>query len=96
MEEIFYVLEGSLTFTLDGQTYVCGAGDFVSIPPTHIHTFSNPNDAPARFLLLFSPGGFEGYFEEMGELIRTEGFPPKDPTKIVRLMEKYDTFLPNQ
>ncbi len=96
MEEVFYVLEGSLTFFLEGQTYVCDAGSFVNIPPNHVHTFSNPNDTPARFLLWFSPGGFESYFEEAGHLIQTEGYPPKDIGKFIQLMEKYDTFSPNQ
>ncbi|MFN8352834.1 MAG: cupin domain-containing protein [Spirosomataceae bacterium] len=93
MEEMFYVLEGNLTFVLDGQIHVAQAGSFVSIPPLHVHTFSNPNNAPARFLLWFSPGGFEGYFQEMAELIKKEGFPPKDPSKFMQLMTKYDTFV---
>lgn len=92
MEEVFYVLEGTLSFLLDGEAITGEAGSFVSIPPGVVHTFSNASDQNARFLLLMSPGGFEGYFEEVAEIVRSEGWPPKDMGRFAALMAKYDTF----
>lgn len=63
-DETFYVLEGNIRFTLNGETIDARPGDSLFVPRGTIHTFSNPLPAPARMLSLFSPGGFEGYFAE--------------------------------
>ena len=65
------------------------------MPPGTVHGFSNQTDAPARFLLIASPAGLENYFQELAELIKDEpSWPPKDMSKVVALMAKYDTFPP--
>ena len=40
------------------------AGDFVHIACGTVHCFRNNGDTDARMLLIFSPGGFERFFEE--------------------------------
>lgn len=91
MTEAFYLLEGTLTFQLGEQTVEATPGSFVLIPPGIVHTYSNPSDAPARYLLTMSPGGFERYLIELAEMIRTEPvFPPADMSKLTALAEKYD------
>lgn len=47
-EEAFYVLEGEITFVLDGVEHVRGPGDFVLVPGGGSHTFGNRSAAPAR------------------------------------------------
>lgn len=42
-EEILYVLEGTLLFTLDKQEYVLNPGDCVHIPPHMEHSWKNPS-----------------------------------------------------
>ena len=46
-EEAFYVLEGEITFVLDGVEHVRGPGDFVLVPGGGSHTFGNRSAAPA-------------------------------------------------
>lgn len=91
MTEAFYVLEGALSFRLGAQTITATPGSFVLIPPGMVHTYHNPSDAPARYLLIMSPGGFEHYLIELAEMIRSEpAWPPADPSKLQALAEKYD------
>jgi quercetin dioxygenase-like cupin family protein len=61
-DEAFYVLDGELTFELgDGQTTVT-AGKLVFAPRGVPHTVANPTDAPARYLMVLTPAGFEREF----------------------------------
>src|SRR5215213_2935273 len=46
-DEAFYVLEGEMTFLIDGHTHRALAGSFVFIPRGILHTFWNAGDAPA-------------------------------------------------
>lgn len=95
MQEVFYVLEGALQFTLDGKIIDAPAGTLVMVPPMAVHTFKNALDAPARFLIWFSPGGFEQYFLDMEELVKNEpSWPPSDMGKVFALMAEHDTFPP--
>ncbi len=93
--EIFYVLEGALSLQIGGETTLAGPGGCAFVPPGAVHAFANPGDAPARFLLIASPAGLEGYFAELSELIRHEpAWPPRDMTALRELMARYDTFAP--
>lgn len=93
--EAFYVLSGAVTFSLGERVFRGEAGSFVHIPAGVLHTFSNPDHAPARFLTFVLPGGFEEYFKELAALAQSEPtWPPQDMSKVLALYEKYDTFLP--
>jgi quercetin dioxygenase-like cupin family protein len=93
--EIFYVLEGSLTVTIDGQSTTVGPGGYAFVPPGVVHGFANQTDAPVRYFGIASPAGLEDYFAEMAKLIQDEpSWPPADMGKMVALMAKYDTFTP--
>ncbi len=88
-DEAFYVLDGEVTFQMNGSTTQAGAGSFVFVPRGVPHTFSNPGDRPARFLEIMSPAGFEGYFRELAGALPAGGGPPE--AKVVQaLYEKYD------
>jgi hypothetical protein len=52
---------------------------------------------PAKVLVLFAPGGFEGFFEEVGELVTDHSAPPEDPPdveKLVAAAAKYGAEIP--
>lgn len=77
----WYVLEGSLTFFHEGAQHSVGAGELISMPANSRHTFANSTDRKARALLICTPGGFEGFLAEMGEILPDEapdGPPPPD------------------
>lgn len=62
----YYVLEGTLTVTVDGEDRELGAGDFELVPPGVVHRFVNASDAPVRFLNIHAPsGGFADFLRAM-------------------------------
>ena len=58
-EELFYVLEGTMTFQAGEQLVDAPPGTFLRIPAGVVHDFSNRSDARAGALNVFMPGGFE-------------------------------------
>jgi mannose-6-phosphate isomerase-like protein (cupin superfamily) len=94
--EAFYILEGQLSLKIDGVLTEAKPGQLVIAPPGTVHVWRNPHADPCRFLILFSPSGMEGYFEELATLMREETtWPPQDMTRVTALAEKYDTFSPS-
>jgi mannose-6-phosphate isomerase-like protein (cupin superfamily) len=94
-DEGFFVLEGTIRFTLNGEIRDVSAGGYARVPPGIVHAFSNPIDEPARFLGIIVPGGFEKYWEELGRMMADEpSWPPADLGPVVELMAKYDAFPP--
>ena len=58
-DDSFYVLEGELVFTVDGEEIVAGPGTFLLVPPGLQHDFSNRTDEIARFANIHAPAGFD-------------------------------------
>jgi mannose-6-phosphate isomerase-like protein (cupin superfamily) len=58
-DDSFYMLDGELTFFVDGEEVVAGPGTFVLVPPEVPHTFANRGDEPARFVNVHAPAGFD-------------------------------------
>jgi mannose-6-phosphate isomerase-like protein (cupin superfamily) len=58
-DDSFYVLEGEVTFLVDGEELVAGPGTFVLVPPGVPHTFANRSGTDARFVNVHVPGGFD-------------------------------------
>ncbi len=61
-DETFLVLEGRLRMTLRDEPFELAAGGTLYVSGGVPHTFSNPHDERARFLLICTPGGMEDYF----------------------------------
>lgn len=76
--ESFYVLEGEVTFVLDGRPVTKGPGGFVHVPGGTTHAFRNASADTSRMLGLNAPGGpHQRFFEEVGEPVATaDAFPP--------------------
>ena len=64
-DETFYVLDGELTFQVADELLTAGPGALALAPGGVAHTLANLCDAPARYLLLCTPAGFEGYFARL-------------------------------
>ena len=83
------MLEGELSITLDEMTTTLAPGAFALVPPGVGHAFSNPGSAPAKFLVVVTPGGFERYFDELIGIVGRHGYPP--PPEIMSVLgQRYD------
>jgi mannose-6-phosphate isomerase-like protein (cupin superfamily) len=58
-DDSFYVLEGELTFNVEGEQIVAGPGTFVLVPPGVRHTFANRGGAVVRMINVHAPAGFD-------------------------------------
>jgi quercetin dioxygenase-like cupin family protein len=77
--ETFYVIGGEIAIRVGDEAHDAGPGTVAVVPRGTPHTFANPSDAPARMLILVTPGGFERYFEVLTQAVRDAGtFPSAD------------------
>ena len=61
-DEAFYMLEGQLIFQVEDALVTRSAGE-VSFAPRNVpHALANHNDAPARYVLVCTPAGFERHW----------------------------------
>jgi hypothetical protein len=74
-DEVWYVLEGEIAFTLDGATRRGGPGTFVYIPRGVAHTFQVVS-ATARWFGLGLGGHLDQWFFETGEPAQALTLPP--------------------
>jgi quercetin dioxygenase-like cupin family protein len=87
-EESFYVLDGEITFTVNGERVVAGPGTFTNMPVGSLHTFRNESATTARMLISVAPAGLEQMFFEVGTPLppgSTTAVPPT-PEAIGRLL----------
>jgi quercetin dioxygenase-like cupin family protein len=88
-DEYSYVLEGRVGAQLGDEVVFAEPGDLIFKPRGEWHSFWNAGDEPARILEIISPGGFEGYFEELAALPAG----PPDPERIAEIAARYDLEL---
>lgn len=58
-DDSFFILEGEITFVVEGEQITAPAGTFVLVPPGIEHTFENRTNSPARILNIHAPAGFD-------------------------------------
>ena len=78
-DEIFWILEGHLTFRCGDDTFESAPGSYVRLPRGVPHTFVVEGDSNARYLILYVPGGAEGFFIKGGRPADGDGLPPRAP-----------------
>ena len=78
--ETFYILEGEITFLVDGKLIRANAGSYVAVPPGTVHSFRVDSET-ARILNSYVPAGFERTVMELGEPAETRTLPPKGRQK---------------
>jgi mannose-6-phosphate isomerase-like protein (cupin superfamily) len=70
-DETFYVLCGSYSFWIGDDVFAGSAGDIAFVPRLVPHRFECESDG--RMLLLYTPGGFEGFFADRASAERARG-----------------------
>ncbi|MGG2464835.1 cupin domain-containing protein [Streptomyces sp. RGM 3693] len=68
-DEGFYVLSGTVRFTVGDEDYDATAGTLVIVPPGTPHTFANLTDQPAVMLSTFTPDLYVQYFRDLQEVL---------------------------
>jgi quercetin dioxygenase-like cupin family protein len=93
-EEGFYVLEGEIMFTVNGERVVAGPGVFANMPVGTPHSFKNESGKTARLLISVAPAGLEKMFFEFGVPLpegSTTALPPtkEEIEKLLAVAPKY-------
>jgi mannose-6-phosphate isomerase-like protein (cupin superfamily) len=86
-DEYSFVLEGRVGALLGEEVVYGEPGDLIFKPRGQWHTFWNAGTEPARLLEIISPAGFEGYFEELVELLQQAGRP--DPAALAAVAARH-------
>jgi mannose-6-phosphate isomerase-like protein (cupin superfamily) len=84
--EAFWVLDGTITFVLDGVAQRGSGDDFLLVPRGASHSFGNDSDEPARLLVMHAPA-MDAYFAEL-EALWSRPQPPA-PEEERDLMARY-------
>ncbi len=88
-DEAMYVLEGNFRLLLDEETVPAPRGSFILVRRGTLHTIANLGPGVGRLLIVLTPPGFEGYWEEMANLSKASG-GKLDPAKVSAIREKYN------
>jgi quercetin dioxygenase-like cupin family protein len=80
------VLEGKLRYHIEGAAFDGGPGSAFHIPAGTLENFEPVEDS--RILVVYAPGGIEGFFAEAGEPAERRELPPPptEPPDIDRLV----------
>ena len=68
-DEHSIVLAGEIGFRSDDSEVVLGPGGYITKPRGQMHAMWNAGSEPGRIIEIITPGGFENYFRELGELL---------------------------
>ena len=96
-DEGFWLLEGDVTFEVDGATIEAHAGDYVFGPRGLPHRYT-VGSAGCRMLFLMTPGGFENMVIEMSQPAASRTLPPPateepDWARVAAIAQKYGNEL---
>ena len=56
-------------FRSDDSEVVLAPGGYITKPRSQMHAMWNAGNVPGRIIEIITPGGFETYFRELGELL---------------------------
>ena len=87
MTEVFYILEGEITFVFKAETVVATPGMTLNIPPNVVHEVLS--ERGGKLITMFSPGGFDRYLEKLSSLSEAQS---QDAAFMQSLAEEYDTW----
>ena len=88
-DEGFYIISGTVRFTIGEQDYDATAGTLVMVPPGAPHTFANLAGQPAVMLSTFTPDLYVQYFRDLQDMIASG--QPLTPQANVQAMSRYAT-----
>jgi mannose-6-phosphate isomerase-like protein (cupin superfamily) len=69
-DEWYYVLAGNFVFEVGGVRYELPVGGSIFAPRDMPHRWANMDTTEGRVILVCQPGGFERFFDELGDRSR--------------------------
>lgn len=88
VDELVYALEGTLTFTRNGEKHELRKGDSLFVPRGSVHSFENVHVETARSLAVLTPGSIgRRYFEDVAAEVNVPGKP--DLVRIKEIMLRH-------
>lgn len=106
-DEFSIVTAGAIGFRSGTDEVVLEAGGYIAKPRGELHAMWNPTDQESRMIEIISPGGFEGFFRDLADLVESGSFDPDamgplaaayglffDMTWVPELVEKYGLNFP--
>ncbi|GAO11976.1 hypothetical protein TPA0598_09_02670 [Streptomyces lydicamycinicus] len=88
-DEGFYIISGSVRFTVGDKDHDATAGTFVMVPPGAPHTFANVTDQQAVMLSILTPDLYMQYFRDLAEMLADDQAP--SPQASLQVMSRYAT-----
>ncbi len=86
-DELSIVFAGTLGALLDEHQVLADSGAYLWKPRGQWHTFWNAGDSELQFIDVLIPGGLEGHFRILSQLLAADGSP--EPAVIDKLGEEY-------
>lgn len=90
-EELVYVLEGTLRYSVGDEVRDLKPGDSMYTPRGAVHAFANPHDSTARALVTLTPDIGAQYFRDVADVVNMPGGPP--PARMAEVMMRYGLVL---
>ncbi len=89
-DEHSLVIAGEIGFRSDDNEVVLGPGGYITKPRGQMHAMWNAGTEPGRIVEVITPGGFENYFRELGELLTSgTGSDLHETAEFTELAAKY-------
>jgi mannose-6-phosphate isomerase-like protein (cupin superfamily) len=84
-DEWYYVLNGEFIFRAGSEEFNLVTGGSIWLPRGIPHVWANTSTTEGKLILMCQPGGFEKFFDEMGNVPANK----KSPAAMKELMAKY-------
>lgn len=85
-DEVFYIIEGEMTFFRDGSAIKAGPGTLVHVPSGVVHNYVNQSNEMVYMRVMVTPGGFEELLLAVSDpIIEGEIAPAVTSEKIEKL-----------
>ena len=81
-DEVYFVLAGELEVTVGEKTFVLRSGDTLLAPRDIPHQLRNSGNVENRYILLFSPSGFEEFVMATAVPAPQDAVAPTEPPAV--------------
>jgi len=85
-DEAYYILDGDIDFTIDGEPVMSSRGDFNYLPRGTVHGFKGASETAARVLIFAAPAHGSEFFQELNDEVRRV---PEDLSKIPQIGQRH-------